>query len=456
MDERDERYADGMTRRRWLGVAAGVSAGAGVLPAACAPGGARSAPASSASGEGWPAELTWIAWSAGSQWLTPTYEAVAGGFAERHPNSRLVVAPAGGPFLEKIKTLVAAGTPPDVVDTHQTQVRDLGPAGLVVDLAPFLKRAPYPKDYVGWEPYAWRAKQYGVPWAIQSTALFYNKALFDAAGVTYPTAAWTWDDFVAAAQRLVQPGADPSTTVWGAGDQGGQNYQWQDAVMTAFGGGLLGQDHRQVTATSPASLEALTFRAGWGTRLRITPAQPGGISGQFGTGRVAMATSGSWYVASLLRNEQASLTVAGVPWDVAPLPRGPKRRAGLAHELGIGVPNGVRSPDASWAAVRYLTTPEALRPFAEIGRIVPPQKSLWPHAVPADGPPANFKRAFLDVWGEMQVEPPFVPNQAEATAIWREEMDPVWSGQRAVAEGAAAYAGRMEQFLARLRTEGLL
>jgi ABC-type glycerol-3-phosphate transport system substrate-binding protein len=194
----------------------------------------------------------------------------------------------------------------------------------------------------------------------------------------------------------------------------------------------------------------------WGTKLRVAPAQPGGISGQFINVRVAMATSGSWFVANIKQNVQSQLTAAGMAWDVAPVPKGPIRRAGLAHELGVGIPAGVRHQEASWAALRYLTSAAALVPFAHIGRIIPPQRSLWKEAIPPDGVPVGFKQAFLDVWDEIQLEVPFVPRWPEVMAIWREELDPVWTGERPVKDGAAAAKTRLDTHLRQLRAEKLL
>jgi multiple sugar transport system substrate-binding protein len=401
--------------------------------------------------------MTWMPWSAHNQWLTPTYEQVAAGFSEQHPQTRLTLLPVPDGWLAKLKTMIAAGTPPDVSDVHHGgQVRDLGPSGQVIDLSPFLKRDAYPKSYVGWEPYRWLHKQYGVPWALQSTAIFYNKALFDQAGVAYPSDRWTWDDFVDAARRLTKPGVDANSTIWGAADQGGRNYQWVNALLATFGGAILKADYTECVLTATAALAGLEFRAAWGPKLGIAPNQPGGASGQFTNGTIAMATSGSWFVANVKRNTNSRLLTANVPWDVAPVPRGRVRRAALAHELGVGIPAGVRHVDASWAAVRYLTSQAALRPFGRIGRIIPPERSLWPDAAPADGAPASFKRAFVDVWDEITIEPPFVPRWPDVEAAWQEELDKVWTGERPVKDGAAAFKSRMDQHLQQLKRDGLL
>src|SRR4029453_1096137 len=121
----------------------------------------------------------------------------------------------------------------------------------------------------------------------------------------------------------------------------------------------------------PAAVDAMDFRASWGARLRIAQNVPGGTSGGFTSGNLAMGTSGSWFVANVKQNAQSRLVQSNVPWDVAPVPKGKVRRAALAHELGVGIATGVKQQEASWATVRYLTGADALRPFARIGRILP-------------------------------------------------------------------------------------
>jgi len=147
---------------------------------------------------------------------------------------------------------------------------------------------------------------------------------------------------------------------------------------------------------------------------------------------------------------------SNVPWDVAPVPKGRARRAALAHELGIGIPNGVKNQDASWAVVRYLTGADVLTPFARIGRILPSDRSLWTNAAPADGKPANFKHAFVDVWDEIAIDPPFIPRWQMVQDFWNAELNPVWTGDRPAKDGAAALKARMDQHFAQLKRDGLL
>jgi ABC-type glycerol-3-phosphate transport system substrate-binding protein len=123
----------------------------------------------------------------------------------------------------------------------------------------------------------------------------------------------------------------------------------------------------------------------------------------------------------------------------------------------VGISSGVPNVDASWAALKYVTSPEALIPFARIGRIIAPQKSLWGESIPTDGTPAGFKKAFLDVWEKNTLPSPFVPRWAsDLDPIWMEELDAVWTGERPARDGATAFDRRAGEVLRQLKGEGLL
>jgi len=441
-----------VSRRRLLAAAPAVAGAGGVLAACAGTGGSSGSSKSSAA---LPAEMSWMGWSMTQEFLVPAYEEAAQAFSAKQPTSKLVTMPVAD-YRVKYTALVAAGTPPDVADMHwQQHVRDVGPAGLAMELSPFLKKDTYPKDYVGWEPYGWQKKQYGVPLAVQSTGLFYNKALFDQAGVKYPDGTWTWDQYLEAAIRLTKPGADDASTIWGSGDQGGTNVGWMNCLFEAFGGGFFTPDYK-ARFTDAGTIAAMEWRASQQTRHKVTRNVKGGTSGDFTGGKVAMVTSGSWFVANVKRATTSALNTSKVPWDVAPLPRGSKRAAGLTAELGIGIPTGVKNPDASWMALRHLTSKEGIMPFVKVERYVPPLRSLWAETVPADGFPKNFKAAFLDQWEKLDVNSPFLPDFQQIIPQWEEEGGKVWIGERAPREGAAALQRIFEEYLTKLKREGKL
>ncbi len=101
-------------------------------------------------------------------------------------------------YWTQLQTAVSGGAPFDVFWMNSSNFppyasssallpinQILGGDGVAVDRLPAVLVAPY----------AFGGVQYGVPRDFDAIAIYYNKTLFDDAGVAYPTAEWTWDDF---------------------------------------------------------------------------------------------------------------------------------------------------------------------------------------------------------------------------------------------------------------------
>lgn len=121
---------------------------------------------------------------------------------------------------DKVKTLGAAGTPPDLYYTSHRFVAELYLAGLTIDVDSELKGE---KDWTRqradiFPPMLpssmWAGKLVSIPGYTNNQALIYNTGLLQQAGVAPPKQGWTWDDFKAAAQRFVRPGIIPLSMGW--------------------------------------------------------------------------------------------------------------------------------------------------------------------------------------------------------------------------------------------------
>lgn len=450
-----DRTCRSRTRRAAMGIGGTLAGGIAVSAlGACAVGGA---PQGGATLTKEPVTLTYWSWDESRPDLLPTLQGVLTAFTAKQTNIKVEAAPpSGAQFQEKLIAAVTSGTPPDVAATHFTQVRDLGPNGVVQDLSKYVKRDPFPKEHVGWEPYAWRAKQYGVPYGLQGSCIFYNRALFEGAGVPLPTESWTWEQFADAAKRLVKEpreDEDPARAVWGASDYGGRNFQYQHALLMTYGGGIVNEKLDEIVVASPASQQGLEFRASWAGQRRITSPALSAAAGnaQFFAGQLAMQISGSW----LVSNVKASQLATG-PWDVAPLPKGPKRRAGLVHAQGVSIPSGVKRMEEAWALIKHLSLPESLSPFGKVSYFLPANRKVWDSALPADGRPAGFKKAVVDTWEEIATNSPFLPRNTQVSQFWREEMDLVWMGQRPAREGAQGFKTKADGLIRDLKAQNLI
>src|SRR5690606_22118835 len=98
---------------------------------------------------------------------------------------------------------------------------------------------------------------YGLPWIAQPVVTYYNRDLFEAAGLEEPTADWTWDDFMEYARALtLDTDGDGETDQWGFINNG-----WPPPYIFVWqaGGELINEDFTEASIDSPEFLEGFEF-----------------------------------------------------------------------------------------------------------------------------------------------------------------------------------------------------
>jgi multiple sugar transport system substrate-binding protein len=120
-------------------------------------------------------------------------------------------------YWDLLRTASASGDLPDVFNVSQDRFFFYASNDALLDLQPYWDA--YGVDTELWgsgmvDPYRWgeEGDLYAGPVNWDTIVVYYNKYMFDAAGLDYPTAEWTWDDFAAAAEALT----DPDNDVYGA------------------------------------------------------------------------------------------------------------------------------------------------------------------------------------------------------------------------------------------------
>ena len=290
-------------------------------------------------------------------------------------------------YWAKLQTSVAGGEAFDVFWVNSASLPVYASKGALLPIdaivgAGGVDPAVFPKQLV--EMYGYEGKQYGLPRDMDTIALFYNKDIFDAAGVAYPTDAWTWEDFRSTAEQLT----DADKGVWGAGMQTSwqenyYNFIWQN------GGRLLNDDRTVCLVDEPAAAEALAYLAGF-FAAELTPSiavqQSNPVADTlFPAGKVAMMTGGSF--------RAGTYAAADANMDVAPLPQG-KQRATAVHGLANVVWSGGKSPDAAMELVKFLAGAEAAKVLGDSGATIPSMSGTQ-DAWLAAAPDMNLK-VFLD------------------------------------------------------------
>ncbi len=129
-------------------------------------------------------------------------------FMDKNPNIKVEGLRFGSntEFDQKITTLAAAGTLPDVSTFYEPNVLTWGMSGKFVDLTDFYKKGPAKLDAIKFiTP---DGKIVGISVANEIQVIWYNKKIFEQAGLPYPPAepskAWTWDQFVDVAKKLTK------------------------------------------------------------------------------------------------------------------------------------------------------------------------------------------------------------------------------------------------------------
>jgi len=282
-------------------------------------------------------------------------------FEKRNPDIHveLLYIP-GGEYWQKIQTMVAGGTPPDVMFSGTMWSYDLFSRGAVIDLQPYFEKDSKFKNikdyYIFKKPqlaslYKDGKAMFGLPGRTNVNLLYYNKTSFDEAGVAYPTDKWKWDDFLKAAQKLTK--WDGNRMVQ-AGTTVSNWHAWLNLWIFQNGGFMFNKfaHPTKCTLNSPASVSALQFIQDLVYKYHVapTPAQSQALPGGFMTGKIAMEVGGAWSVEQYRQIKEFK-------WDVAP-PPGQKIKANHVRLGAYSILSQSKYKDEAWKFLSFLFSPE--------------------------------------------------------------------------------------------------
>jgi multiple sugar transport system substrate-binding protein len=200
---------------------------------------------------------------------------------------------------------------------------------------------------------------YGLPTAVRSLALFYNKKLFAEAGLDPNSPPKTLDEFVAAAQKIAKHDASGNLTVAGSTlDMGGQDHQWwREVLIRQFGGEPYTDGDKKVTYDSEAGLKALSFYTSLQLEKKI--GQTGFMDeGQaaFRGGKAGMTIDGTFRLGSFK-------SIKDFEWGVTELPA---NADGIRSNYASYFANGISAKttgeelEASKKFLAYISSAEAM------------------------------------------------------------------------------------------------
>lgn len=361
-------------------------------------------------------------------------------------------------YYQKLHLLVASDLTPDVMLTNSISFPIYASQGVFMDLRPLLAKSPsgegslserqfYPASL---RAFTWKASNGrellgALPRDISDVAVFYNRNLFQKAGLPEPTAQWNWDQFLEDAKKLtVDTNNDGDPDQFGVSFYSKPPLFWLPFVWSA-GGELFSPDLRRVILDSPEALQGLRFYANLRNQWHVAPkkVESGGVtmSQLFLQQKIAMMVNGRWSVPVL--REQAKFR-----WDVAPLPIGPSGQSRVGIDAsGYAISAKTAHPRESMALLRFLLSRNAIAAVTQSGLIVPARRDvaesnlyLAPGQAPAHG------RVFLDAItdGVPTHTPPRWNELIEELGL---ALEPVWDGQQDAAVAVKSVKPKLQHML---------
>ena len=438
----------GLNRRQFLGTAAaGVSALA--LGAYASSARAASDPAS------WSGTLKL------NERNTPNkiayWEQLGARFVEKSPNLKFVVEPSdtGANYDTKLLTASISRTIGDLGWLVTTQNFNLFQSkGLIQPVDDLIKA-----DNHDMSPYIQRAleavpvdgKLYMIPTGFHGgpISLFYNKQLFDEAGVSYPTADWTLDDFVKAGEALTKPEKGQFGIMLPL-----DNPEAIVVLARSWGGDVLKDNGTKSALTSDGTRAMFNWVSSLINEKKISerPANlprrsNGGIdyNGFFGSGKVAMWQASPWHINQL---RTALGDKFGDTYDMSLLPPGPAGRNGQLVVEGYPIFSTTNNLDAAWAFTKLATSKQEGIDRIANGFVAAPRVDAMtdPALIKSDPYYARYNQELID----NPPAPASVPANNRITemyAMMKLAFDGIWSGDQSVDDALAAADAQLNDLL---------
>ena len=351
------------------------------------------------------AELTW-AINAQSGTEIDLVQAVVDAFVAENPGYKVTVLNYDPiTYDQKLLTDITAGTMPDLFVSADVFTKPFFDANLTADLIPLAESTgfdlgTFDEKFLALGEYD--GKLGFLPRAADVVVLYYNKRMFDDAGVEYPSDAWTWADLLAAAEKLTIKTADGATTQYGL-DAG---YSWWAIwvpLVVAEGGEILSEDNSEAVFNSEEGQRAWGYLFeglvnGW---FMPPSAQDemGGAGVGFNSGNAAMTMT----VRAAVPTVRSQLTD---DWDVQLVPSGSARRSTGMGAMGYAISSQSEDPEAAWKLMEY-TYSDGMTFFMESYLVVPPITTFYDDPAWRDlpGPPYN-NEIFVTATEDAMLPPP--------------------------------------------------
>lgn len=351
-------------------------------------------------------------WSAGETEMK-NYQKIIDEFEKENPDIGIKYEVITQMFHENILASFGAGVAPDVfyVDSAWAPIfidkgalypiSDLADKSFIDKFYPFLL-----------EPFKKNGKLYGLPKDWSMLALFYNKKLFEQAGITKPPE--TWEELEQDAKIITEKTGKPGLAIY----LGGFNRYVPVAVSNGAPKPWFEKPEDASWFDNPVVKETLTwyinlYKVGkvdmekQGKKPYVV--QPGDVGAgwlgdAFGKQEVAMVISGNWMIPFLA--DQFPDFKYGEDWDIAPLPAGKSGRVTMAYTVILGINAKSEHPKEAWKFVEFILGSKGQKDLVvKAGQTLPSMKGfendpdMWPQHKKTLSFMSQYDNVIIFLWG---------------------------------------------------------
>ncbi len=284
-------------------------------------------------------------------------QAVVDAFEKVHPDIDVELELTSyNDIFTKYQTQVAGGTAPDVISMNFENLRSFATKGAVQPLTDYIARDSFDTTiyYTNTvDMHTVDGVVYGLPATFSDNVVYYNKDMFDAAGVAYPDATWDWNKLLEVGKQFVKD-VDGDGTV----DTYGYGPAWYPMYLFLWGSNILTPDNSKCALTTPEALQAMNAYAGLfadgGISANAAAQATQGDYDRFVSGNLAMFVAGPWAV------KPFNDAIKDFTWDIALHPAGATEGTFL-YSNSYAISNNSKNKDAAWEFLKFASGPEGVK-----------------------------------------------------------------------------------------------
>ncbi len=351
-------------------------------------------------------------------------------FEDENPNITVDVTTLPyGDYGTALRTDLAAGTAADVFDLEFAQYAQFQANGV---LAPLELSDPAVYRSSVLEAYQTDGVNYAAPSSFSTVVLYYNKRLFDEAGLEYPTNDWRWADVQAAGEAIT----DPAAGVWGV-HQPVSFYEFYK-VLAQNGGEFLADG--ATAFNSPEGVEAAEWLVSKNGTIMPTiedgQGTPDFDTNLFKEGKLGLMYSGIWVFGSLADMADE--------WDIAVDPWNTQQASALFSNA-VGVNAASDDVEAATKWVEFLTSSDVMvQTRLDAGWELPPISDDAKLATYLDKTDPANRQAVFDSLDGVALPPVVAKGQQEMQDIVSEELVEAQAGRKSVEQALADAQSRVD------------